>query len=57
MGSDPQQIINSQVSDEYDIFIGILWTRFGTPTERAGSGTEEEFSWSLLEPLNFIHLV
>lgn len=42
MGTDAQDVINSQVSD-YDIFIGIMWHRFGTPTERAGSGTAEEF--------------
>ena len=40
---DPQDVINSQISDSYDIFIGIMWARFGTPTPRAGSGTEEEF--------------
>ncbi len=28
---------------EYDIFVGIMWKRFGTPTPRFGSGTEEEF--------------
>lgn len=43
IGSDPQSIINSQIGDEWDIFVGILKTRFGTPTPRAGSGTEEEF--------------
>jgi hypothetical protein len=42
-GADPQAIINDQLGDDYDIFIGILWSRFGTPTPRAESGTEEEF--------------
>jgi methyl-accepting chemotaxis protein len=37
-------VINEQLPHDYDIFIGILWTRFGTPTGRAGSGTEEEFN-------------
>jgi len=41
-GVDPQEVINRQV-ETYDIFVGILWSRFGTPTKRAGSGTEEEF--------------
>lgn len=27
----------------YDIFVGIMWRRFGTETKVAGSGTEEEF--------------
>jgi hypothetical protein len=39
----PQEVINEQVRD-YDIFIGILWKRFGTPTGKAESGTEEEFN-------------
>jgi hypothetical protein len=42
-GADPQSIINEQLSDDYDIFIGVMWARFGTPTGRAGSGTVEEF--------------
>jgi hypothetical protein len=42
-GQDPQAVINKQMGDAYDIFIGILWTRFGTPTPRAMSGTKEEF--------------
>ena len=44
IGSDPQDVINKQINDEYDIFIGTMWARFGTPTNRAGSGTEEEFN-------------
>jgi hypothetical protein len=42
-GADPQSTINEQLGDDFDIFIGILWHRFGTPTPRAGSGTAEEF--------------
>lgn len=37
-----QSIINKQIGI-YDIFIGIMWRRFGTPTGVAESGTEEEF--------------
>jgi hypothetical protein len=43
-GADPQAVINEQIADNYDIFIGILSTNFGSPTPRAGSGTEEEFN-------------
>jgi hypothetical protein len=43
MGTDPQAVINEELADKYDIFIGILSTRFGSATPRAGSGTEEEF--------------
>lgn len=44
-GTDGQAIINAQIADmtKHDLFVGIMWNRFGTPTPRAGSGTEEEF--------------
>lgn len=38
-----QKIINKDVGDDYDLFIGVLWKKFGTPTDVAESGTEEEF--------------
>jgi len=38
----PQGVINDQIG-LYDIFVGIMWKRFGTPTGVADSGTEEEF--------------
>lgn len=47
LGKDAQSIINEQIGDDYDIFVGLMWTRFGTPTPRAGSGTEEEFNLAL----------
>ncbi len=43
IGTDSQQVINEQIPKDYDIYLGILWKRFGTPTERFGSGTDEEF--------------
>ena len=43
-GEDAQDVINKQIGDEYDIFIGIMWGQFGSPTKRAESGTEEEFN-------------
>jgi hypothetical protein len=42
MGVDPQDVVNQQI-EPTDIFIGIMWKRFGTKTERAESGTVEEF--------------
>lgn len=39
-----QEVINEQIGDRYDIFLGILALRFGTATGDFGSGTEEEFS-------------
>ncbi|HFB65558.1 MAG TPA: hypothetical protein ENJ60_08480 [Aeromonadales bacterium] len=42
-GNDPQDVLNDQLPDDYDVFLGILWGRIGTPTPRAESGTLEEF--------------
>lgn len=42
IGADAQDVINKQIS-RYDIFVGIMWKHFGTPTKRAASGTGEEF--------------
>lgn len=39
-----QDLISSDIGTDYDIFIGMLWTKFGTPTLNANSGTEEEFN-------------
>ncbi|TWT96796.1 hypothetical protein Pla108_25700 [Botrimarina colliarenosi] len=43
-GEDAQDVINRQIGDEYDIFLGIMWGRYGTATGRGESGTEEEFN-------------
>lgn len=43
MGEDAQDVINRQIADDYDVFVGIMWSRFGSETGRHGSGTEEEF--------------
>ncbi|MFA4902716.1 MAG: DUF4062 domain-containing protein [Desulfobaccales bacterium] len=42
-GEDAQNVVNRQIGDDYDIIVGIMWARYGTPTKRSGSGTEEEF--------------
>jgi hypothetical protein len=39
----PQEVINRQIPVDYDIFVGVMWSRCGTPTANAGSGTIEEF--------------
>jgi hypothetical protein len=39
----PQQVINEQIDDKYDVFIGILWSKIGSPTKKSESGTLEEF--------------
>ncbi len=42
-GEDAQDVINQEIPDRYDVFVGILWSRIGTATKRAESGTLEEF--------------
>lgn len=42
MGDRPQAIINKQIVSDSDILIGVFWTRLGTPTGKAESGTVEE---------------
>jgi ubiquinone/menaquinone biosynthesis C-methylase UbiE len=42
----PQGVIDSQMPD-YDLYLGIFSTRFGTPTDSYGSGTEQEFRTAL----------
>jgi hypothetical protein len=38
----PQELINQRVLRECDLLVGIFWTRLGTPTGKAASGTVEE---------------
>lgn len=38
-----QTVIDKQIEDKYNVFIGILWKKFGTKTEKYDSGTEQEF--------------
>lgn len=42
LGSRPQEIINTRLLRDCDLLIGVFWTRLGTPTGRAPSGTVEE---------------
>ncbi|MBN4056087.1 hypothetical protein JYT20_00025 [Rhodothermus sp. AH-315-K08] len=42
MGDRPQAIINDQLVDHCDMLVGVFWTRLGTPTGKAASGTSEE---------------
>jgi hypothetical protein len=39
----PQEVIDRQIPVDYDIFVGIMWKRCGTPTRDAPSGTIAEF--------------
>ena len=42
VGTDAQDVINRQIGD-FDVLVGIMWRRFGSPTRRSRSGTGEEF--------------
>ena len=42
LGGRPQQIINDQIVKDADLLVGVFWTRIGTKTEMAESGTAEE---------------
>lgn len=42
LGTKPQDLINIRVLKDCDLLIGIFWTRLGTPTDEAESGTIEE---------------
>ncbi|MGB0888412.1 MAG: hypothetical protein ACPGSL_09835, partial [Vicingaceae bacterium] len=44
VGEYSQKIISEQLGTDYDIFIGIMYKKFGTKTKSANSGTEEEFN-------------
>ena len=41
-GASAQSTINDQLGTDYDIYLGILGARFGSPTKEWRSGTEEE---------------
>lgn len=46
VGPSPQPAVDEQ-TPPYDIYLGIMSTRFGTPTETSGSGTKDEFETAL----------
>jgi hypothetical protein len=41
-GTRPQEVVNRMIVDECDLLLGIFWTRIGSPTGAADSGTLEE---------------
>lgn len=42
IGVDVQDVVNKQVGDLFDVIVATFWTRAGTPTPRAESGSIEE---------------
>ncbi len=50
IGTDAQDVINSQIDDQYDILVSLVWQKLGTPTKRDKSGTVEEINRALSNP-------
>ena len=42
LGTRPQELINNRVLKNCDLLVGVFWTRLGSPTGKAQSGTVEE---------------
>jgi hypothetical protein len=49
MGDRPQALINKQVLKDCDLLVAVFWTRLGSPTGEAASGTVEEIEEHLKE--------
>jgi hypothetical protein len=49
MGDRPQAVINRQVLKDCDLLVAVFWTRLGSPTGEAPSGTVEEIEEHLKE--------
>lgn len=43
-GAYPQDVINTQINDQYDVFVAIFWGKIGSPTKSYQSGTLEELN-------------
>lgn len=48
-GGKPQDLLNKQIVETSDLAIAIFKNKFGSPTEKFGSGTEEEIEKMLSE--------
>src|ERR1035437_9002682 len=47
MGTDGQDVVNTQIGDSYDVYLGLINLRLGTQTPRDESGTAEEYQRAL----------
>lgn len=47
VGSDAQEFVNGQLGADYEVLIGVFWSRVGSPTPRASSGSIEEIDIAL----------
>lgn len=46
-GESAQKVISNYIGKNYDIFLGVMWGRVGTPTDGAESGTIYEYESAL----------
>lgn len=46
-GGKPQALLNKQFINDCDAAVAVFWTKFGSPTDKYGSGTEEEIELML----------
>ena len=53
MGRPAQDYINMDILDTCDVVIGIFWTRAGTPTRNAASGSIEEILKRIAEETDY----
>lgn len=47
VSDEAQAVINNQILQDFDVFVGIFWHRIGTPTNNSQSGTVEEYKIAL----------
>jgi hypothetical protein len=47
IGNSGQDVINTQLGRDYDIYLGVLWSKLGSPTDSLKTGTEDEFQNAL----------
>ena len=40
---DVQAVVNDQIPQDHDVYLGIFWHKIGSPTSRSESGTVEEY--------------
>lgn len=52
LGDGGQDVVNRQIGDNYDVLVGIMWTKYGTKTTRSKSGTEEEYNRAISRSRN-----
>jgi hypothetical protein len=57
IAEDGQAVLNEQMPNDYEIYLGIMWARVGTPTRRSVSGTVEEFEAAYHRYKTASHLV